>query len=82
MWGMAKKTINDCFKIVDIFTKDLPVRAIYAPVIMHTIGPLRRTITEQRQDMVRGTCPAVFLDCHCIRIFAVSTFPFTLKNCS
>ena len=59
MWGMAKKTMNDYFKIVDVFTKDLPVRAIDAPVIMHTIGPLRRAITEQRQDMVRGTCPTV-----------------------
>ena len=36
------------------------------------------------QDIVRRMCPtqAIFLDCHRVRIFTVSGFPFTLKNCS
>ena len=37
--GMAKKTIKDCFKTVEVFTEDLPDRAIDAPVIVHTIEP-------------------------------------------
>ena len=54
-----KKTIKDYFKTVDVFTEDLPVQVINAPVIVHTIEPLRQANTEQRQGMVHRTCPTV-----------------------
>ena len=83
--GMAKKTIKDYFKTVDVFTEDLPVQVINAPVIVHTIEPPRRANTEQRQGYAAQNMShsqAVFLDCHHARILAASASPFTLKDCS
>ena len=71
-WPRRRSKIT--FKTVDLFTKDLPARVIDAPVIVHTIEPLRRTNTEQRQGYGARNMShsqAEFLDCHRVRMFAV-----------